>query len=69
MNINTKGVEAVFRFNSHTHILVQADGEWTINPRIDRSDKGKDDDIGSPVVHLTDQEAEALRKSGFSYSE
>lgn len=73
MNIDTKDVAAVFRFTSRTHILVHAKNEfgemeWTLNPRIDRSFKGKDDDIGTPVVHLTDQEAEALKKSGFSYS-
>lgn len=69
MYIDTSGVEAVFRFNSKTHILVRDGANWTINPRIDRSYKGKDDDIGSPVVFLTQEEAESLQKSGFSYME
>ena len=69
MQIDTKDVKAVFSFTSRTHILVHADDEWTINARIDRSFKGKDDDITSPIIHLTDEEADALKKSGFSYME
>lgn len=38
---------------------------YSLNCRIDRSYKGKDDDIGLPVLHLTDEEAEQCRKEGF----
>lgn len=69
MTIDTSGVEAVFKFNSKEHILVFDNHEWTICPRIDRSYKGKDDDIGMPIVHLTNQEAESLKASGFTWTE
>ncbi len=39
---------------------------WWLAPRIDRSEKGKDDDLGIPTVYLTDYEAETCRKAGFT---
>jgi hypothetical protein len=69
MNIDTSGVEAVFRFSAKEYIMVLSNGQWSLNPRIDRSYKGKDEDIGSPIVFLTDQEAQALKSSGYLYTE
>lgn len=31
--------------------------------------KGKDDQIGMPVIYLTDAEAEGCKNAGFSYIE
>lgn len=67
MNIDTTGVKAIFTFTSETHVLVHQNNEWTINARIDRSYKGKDDDISEPIIHILDSEAESLKKSGFAY--
>lgn len=41
--------------------------EWTLNYRIDRSEKGKDDDIGTPRIILSGGEAEDCKKLGFSW--
>lgn len=68
MQIDTKDVKAIFSFTSRTHILVEADGQWSLNPRISREFKGKDDDIGSPEIFISDRDAEALKASGFSYT-
>ena len=35
---------------------VSAIEHWSLNPRIDRSNKGKDDDIGVPKLARTHQE-------------
>jgi len=40
---------------------------WTLNHRIDMSYKGKDDQLGMEIIYLTEQEAEACKKAGFSY--
>lgn len=40
---------------------------WTLNGRIDRSEKGKDDDVGIPIIYLTEQEAEQCKKAGFTW--
>lgn len=58
--------EATFTFKASDYFLVSKGGEWSLNPRIDRSEKGKSDDIGSPTIMLTEMEAQALFKSGFS---
>ncbi len=71
MQIDTTDVKAIFSFTSRTHILVHdvPTGQWAIHERIDRSFKGKDDDITSPIIYLTNEEADALKKSGFTYTE
>lgn len=69
MQINNKNTEATFTFTPGEYILVQGKDEWSLNPLIDRSYKGKDHDIGSPTIYVSDGDAEVLKKSGFSYTE
>ncbi len=69
MKMEIKG-KATFEFSSEDYFLCKSDdtmlGEYSLNYRIDRSEKGKCDDIGMPVIYLTESEAELCRKSGFS---
>jgi hypothetical protein len=37
-----------------------------LNYRIDRSEKGKDDDVGMPRIYLTKEEAQVCRENWFS---
>lgn len=37
----------------------------SLNLKVDRSDKGKDDDIGIAVLYLDKYEAQVFRKAGF----
>lgn len=79
MRIDTTDVKAIFEFSPRTHIMVRAKDDrfpnaqnmlvWTLNPRISREYKGKDDDIAVPTIYLTDEEAEHLKKAGFTYTE
>lgn len=78
MRIDNTDVKAIFEFSPRTHIMVRAKDDrfpnsdqkvWTLNPRIDRSYKGKDDDIAVPILYLSDKEAEHLKKAGFTYTE
>lgn len=41
-------------------------GEFTLNYRIDRSEKGKDDDVGIIRMYLTKEEAQLCRDNGFT---
>jgi hypothetical protein len=69
MRIDNSQTKVIFEFTPAEYILMydNHEMEWTLNERIDRSEKGKDDDIGSPRLHLTEMEAEACKKAGFSY--
>jgi len=79
LSIDNRDVRAVFSFTPRQYLLVRVEdlrepmpGEiynfiWTLCPRIDRSEKGKDDDIGLPVLYLSDAEASVLKESGFAY--
>ena len=81
MKINKQNVEITFTFKPSTHILVKSQDDrfgnngghpmmvWSLNGRIDRSYKGKDDDIGIAEIYLTDEQAEQLKKEGFSFTE
>lgn len=40
-------------------------GDYSLNYRIDRSEKGKDDDIGMPRIYLSEKEAQICRENGF----
>ena len=73
MKIESKS-KAIFEFTPETHFLVYEDSrkmgkEWSLNYRIDRSEKGKDDDCGIEVIYLSKEEAEKLKNAGFSYIE
>ncbi len=41
-------------------------GEYSLNYRIDRSKKGKEDDVGMPKIYLTEEEAQMCRENGFA---
>lgn len=68
MDIEIKGI-ATFKFKSDDYFICKSDdemlGEYSLNYRIDRSEKGKNDDVGVARIYLTESEAEALRKAGF----
>ena len=67
MRIDTKST-AIFEFKSEDYVICynKETDEYSLNPRISREYKGKDDDIGSPAVMLSLLEVESLFKSGFS---
>lgn len=69
MKIETQDVKVTFSFTPRTHFLVfdSVREEWSLNPRIDRSEKGKSDDVGVPEVYLSKSEAEECKRLGFSY--
>lgn len=82
VKIDTSKIEVSFTFSPATHFLVfdyderlpngkNADGDllkvWSLCPRIDRSYKGKDDDIGIPEIYLNEKDAEACKKAGFTW--
>lgn len=74
MKIDKSQVKAIFEFTPDKYFLVYSDDrklgkEWSLNYRIDRSEKGKDDDIGEAVIYLSEEEAEILKKEGFSWVE
>lgn len=77
MKIDNSQVKVSFDFSPATHFLVYStdtrygEGEkvWTLNYKIDRSYKGKDDDVGDPIIYLSEQEAEQCKKAGFTYIE
>ncbi len=76
MKIDKSQIKVSFEFSPASHFLVLSsrrynDGEkeWSLNYRIDRSEKGKDDDIGEAIIYLSDEEAEECKKAGFSWIE
>lgn len=66
MKINKLNIEVTFTFSPAGYFLVNNKGEWSLNTRIDRSEKGKDDDVGLPVIFVSEQEAKELFENGFS---
>ena len=69
MKIDKSNIKAIFEFSPNEYFLVYslrdnkcADKEWSLNYRISRSEKGKDDDVGMSVIYLLDKEAEELKK-------
>lgn len=73
MQINHQQTEVLFSFKPEDYFLVYSNDDrfggkvedykvWSLNYRIDRSYKGKDDDIGVAVIYLTREEAEPLKK-------
>ncbi len=70
MRIDKSKIKLIFEFPADEYFLCRADEKtgwpYSLNYRIDRSEKGKDDDIGMPRIYLDEQEAEAARQNGFS---
>jgi len=57
--------KAILEFNREDFFLVKSDdetkGEYALAWRIDRSYKGKEPDVGVPVIYLSEPEAKKLR--------
>ena len=62
MRIDTSHIQAIFECTPAEYFLVHNIKEdvWSLNYRIDRSEKGKDDDIGTERIIVDDTEMEAL---------
>ena len=79
MKINNDNTEVQFSFTPNEYFLIRSNdnrfGEvnppkvWTLNPRIDRSEKGKNDDMAVATIYLSDDEAKMCKDAGFSYIE
>ena len=72
MKIDNSNTKVIFEFTPAEYFLIYSDSrhlgqEWSLNYRIDRSEKGKDDDIGDAIIYLSDEEAEQCKKAGFSF--
>ena len=72
MKIDKSQIKAIFEFSPQDYILVYSDDrkmgkEWSLNYLIDRSEKGKSPDVGAPAIYLSGEEAEQLKKNGFSW--
>lgn len=71
MKIESKHT-AIFEFSAEDYYLVHMRDDrfggketppqyvWALCDRIDRSYKGKDDDVGMPHIYLSDEQAETL---------
>lgn len=76
MKIDNSKTVVSFDFRPETHFLVYGKDDrfgdssllvWSLNNRIDRSYKGKDDDVAVPTIYLSEQEAEQCKQAGFTY--
>ena len=69
MEIDKSQIKISFIFTPAEYFLCKSDdnmlGDYTLNYRIDRSNKGKDDDIGTPRIFLSENEAQICRDNGF----
>ena len=69
MEIDKSNTKAIFTFTPQDYFLCKSEdemlGDYSLNYRIDRSEKGKDDDIGMPRIYLSEAEAELCRQNGF----
>ena len=73
MEIETNPV-VTFKFSAKDYFLVYSGvgsmgKRWSLNYRVDRSEKGKDDDVGIEVIYLSETEAEVCKKAGFTWLE
>ena len=71
MEIDKSKVKISFSFTPSDYYLIKCEedeflGDYTLNYRIDRSEKGKSDDIGAPRIYLTEEEAQVCRDNGFA---
>lgn len=79
MRIDNSKIVVSFDFSPEHYFLVYSRDDrfgvdnnlmaWSLNPRIDMSYKGKDDQVALPIIYLSDQEAEQCKKAGFTYIE
>lgn len=54
-------------FTPQTHFVIEDWNLYNLANRIDRSYKGKEDDIGIECVFLTKEEAEECRREWFTF--
>jgi hypothetical protein len=70
MKLTIKPSEVTITFSPNDYFLVNCKdemlGDYALHYRIDRSEKGKDDDVGVEVLYLNENEAKTFRKAGFS---
>ena len=70
MKFNIKPSDVVITFSPCDYFLVKCKdetlGDFALHYRIDRSEKGKDDDLGLEVLYLNDHEAGFFRQAGFT---
>ena len=66
VNVDKSQIKISFDFSPKDYYLChnEKDG-YSLNYRIDRSYKGKEDDVGQARIFLTDEEAEVCRQNGF----
>ena len=69
MNIKTLTSPVSIIFAPKDYFLKKSDQEWNgeymLVHRIDMSYAGKDDQEGTPVLYMSEKEAELFRKAGF----
>lgn len=66
MKIEKQPSSVQLTFSPADYFLVKEKEEWHLAPRIDRSYKGKDDDIGSPVLMLEDGQEKTFQDALFT---
>lgn len=72
MRIDNSKTKLIFEFEVDEWFLCDAKKEtkglwpYSLNFRIDRSEKGKDDDIGVAKIYLDEKEAEQAKKAGIA---
>jgi len=69
MRIDNSKTKLVFEFEVGKWFLCKADEDktgwpYSLNFRIDRSEKGKDDDVGIPKIYVDEEEAKQARNAG-----
>ena len=75
MIIDKSQIKVTFSFSPSTHFLVYATPwgtgpkEWSLNPRINRSEKGKDDDVGVAEIFISKEDATECKKARFTFIE
>jgi hypothetical protein len=79
MEIDNSDVKVTFSFSPRNYFLVYARDDrfpvasnlmvWSLNPRIDMSYAGKEDQVAMPVMYLSEEEAERCKKAGFTWIE
>ena len=69
MRITKKPSEVTVTFSPEGYCLMRCEdkmlGDYTLNYLIDRSEKGKDPDLGVPVLYLDKGQASLFKEAGF----
>jgi len=71
MRIDKSKTKLIFEFTADEWFLCRADEQkdgwpYSLNYRIDRSEKGKSDDVGMMKIYLDEKEAKEAKINGFS---